>query len=110
MPFVSVSPNDIGIEEQTSLHCFGVLSLRAKKHYILGQISLLKWSLFYLIMTSLCLKSALGSSVILLLLAVILIIICLYNESENLRNVQSQLIELVNNTPLQVANALLDDD
>ena len=108
MPFVSITPDSV--EEQTSLHCFGVLSLRAKKHYILGQISLLKWSLFYLVMTSLCLKSALGSSVILLLLAVILIIICLYNESENLRNVQWQLIELVNNTPLQVANALLDDD
>ena len=56
------------------------------------------------------LKSALGASVILLLLAIILIIICLYNESENLRNVQRQLIELVNNTPLQIANALLDDD
>ena len=108
MAFVSVSPKNIGIEEQTSLHCFGVLSLRAKKHYILGQISLLKWTLFYLIMTSLCLKSALGASVILLLLAIILIIICLYNESENLRNVQRQLTELVNNTPLQVA--LLDDD
>ena len=61
-------------------------------------------------MTSLCLTSALGSSVILLLLAVILIIICLYNELENLRNVQWQLLEFVNKTPLQVANTLLDDD
>ena len=107
MPFVSITPDSV--EEQTSLHVFGVLSLRAKKHYILGQLSLLKWSLFYLAMTSLCLKSALGSSVILFLLAVILIMVCLYNETENLRNVQQQLIELVNNT-LQVANTLLDDD
>ena len=100
MPFVSINPDSV--EEQTSLHVFGVLSLRAKKHYILGQLSLLKWSLFYLAMTYLCLKSALGSSVILLLLAVILIIVCLYNESENLRNVQRQFIELVNNTPLKI--------
>ena len=102
MTFVSINPDSV--EEQTSLHVFGVLSLQAKKHYILAQ------SLFYLAMTSLCLKSALGSSVILLLLAVILIVVCLYNETENLRKVLRQLIELVNNTPLQVANELLDDD
>ena len=108
MPFVSITPDSV--EEQTSLHCFGVLSLRSKKQFILGQISLLKWSLVYLTMTSLCLKSTLGASVILLLLAIILIGLCLYNETENLRNVQRQLIELVANTPLQVANSLLDDD
>ena len=68
MPFMSSENLDL-LEEQP-LHVFAVLAIRAKREFIKHQISLIQWSLLYLIMGALCLKIFLGSSVIMLVLAI----------------------------------------
>ena len=92
-----MSSENLDLLEKQSLHVFAVLAIRAKREFIKRQISLIQWSLLYLIMASLCLKIFLGSSVIMLVLA----IACLYNESESLWAIQEQLIEIVRSTPVE---------
>ena len=106
MPFI-LSEN-LDLSEQQSLHVFTVLALRAKRDFVIRQLTLIKWSLLYLIMATLCLKISLGSSVILLVLAITLLIACLFNESESLRAIQEQLLDIVRNTPVETVNTLID--
>ena len=70
---------------------------------------LLKCSVVYLGMASLCLKISLGSAVSLLVLALTLLVACLIKESENLRSIQTQLFGLVDSTPLERMNKLIDE-
>jgi hypothetical protein len=103
-----MSSENLNLLEQQSLHVFAVLAIRAKREFIKRQISLIQWSLLYLIMASLCLKIFLGSSVIMLVLAILFMIACLYNESESLWAIQEQLIEIVRSTPVESVNSLID--
>ena len=78
------------------MHCFAVLALRPKRDYSrqqVQQVHLLKCSVVYLDMASLCLKISLGSVVALLVLALTLLVACLIKESDNLRSIQRQLLE-----------------
>ena len=91
-----MSSENLDLSEQQSLHVFTVLALRAKRDFVIRQVSLIKWSLLYLIMAFLCLKILLGSSDLTwLVLAITLLIACLFNELENLRAIQEQLLDIV---------------
>ena len=64
MPLLSSA--DLELTETEIVHCFGVLALRAKCDYSRQQVHLLKCSVVYLGMASLCLNISLGSAVALL--------------------------------------------
>ena len=91
------------------MHCFAVLALRAKCDYSRQQVHLLKCSVVYLGVASLCLKTSLGSAVALLVLALTLLVACLIKESENLCSIQRQLFDIVGSTPLERMNNLIDE-
>ena len=61
-------------------------------------------------MTSLGMKAALTILCLLLFLAIGLVIYSLHQEAENLRVIQTQLIELVRNTPASVLNEMLNSE
>ena len=61
-------------------------------------------------MTSLGMKAALTILCLLLFLAIGLVIYSLHQEAENLRVIQTQLIELVRNTPASVLKEMLDNE
>ena len=95
MPLLSSA--DLELTEAEVVHCFAVLALRAKCDYSRQQVHLLKCSVVYLGVASLCLKTSLGSAVALLVLALTLLVACLIKESENLCSIQRQLFDIVAN-------------
>ena len=58
-------------------------------------------------MASLILKLCLSAATVILIHAVILLIVCLIRETENLKVIQSLLIDLVNQTPLEKTNHVI---
>jgi hypothetical protein len=61
-------------------------------------------------MTSLGMNAALTILCLLIFLAIGLVIYSLHQEAENLRVIQTQLIELVRNTPASVLNEMLNSE
>ena len=107
MPVIELDRN--AGRDEVSIHMFSVLALRQKRLCIQTQINVLRVCLLFLMAASLGMKSALGASAVLLFLAIGLVIYSLHTESENLKVVQAQLVDIIRNTPLQVLNEVLDE-
>ena len=90
------------------IHMYAVLALVEKKQKHSFTQTILHDLLCFLIMTSFTLKSSLVISFILLASAIAMVICLLHAESENLRIIQTQLLDLERNSPEEVLNDIVN--
>ena len=107
---IRINGSSVSPPTNAHLHMFAVLSLTEKREKHQSQQNILRLLLFVLMMTSLGMKAALTIPCLLLFLAIGLVIYSLHQEAENLRVIQTQLIELVRNTPASVLNEMLNSE
>ena len=88
---------------------FTILSLIEKKQKHTFTQTILHGLLCVLIMTSITLKASLFASCVLLAIAISLVIYLLHSEIANLRIIQSQLLDLVRNTPQEIFDNIVNE-
>ena len=110
MPIViGRNSSDSSRPDDIQIHMFAILALIEKKQKHTFTQTILHGLLCVLIMTSITLKASLFASCVLLAIAISLVIYLLHSESANLRVIQSQLLDLVRNTPQEIFDNIVNE-
>ena len=98
MPILIAGGNSREASE-TELNVFAICALCDRRDACQRQLNVIGFALLTAIMATWGIKVSLGCSIVLLALCIVFMLYSLYNESQVLRQVQRELLQLLRSTP-----------
>ena len=98
MPILIAGGNSREATER-EMSVFAICALCNRRDACKRQLNIIGFALFTAIMTAWSVKISLGCSVVLLVVCITFILYSLYNESQVLRQIQRELLQLLRSTP-----------